>query len=32
MYEHNMRVYIPTPIYTNAKNILLKKSKWIKNT
>ncbi len=25
MYEHNMRVYIPTPIYTNAKNILLKK-------
>ena len=27
MYEHNMRVYIPTPIYTNAKNILLKKSK-----
>ena len=24
MYEHNMRVYIPTSIYTNAKNILLK--------
>lgn len=24
MYEHNMRVYIPTSMYTNAKNILLK--------
>ena len=24
MYEHNMRFCIPTPIYTNAKNILLK--------
>lgn len=24
MYEHNMRIYIPTSIYTNAKNILLK--------
>lgn len=24
MYEHNMRIYIPTNIYTNAKNILLK--------
>ena len=24
MYEHNMRFYIPKPIYTNAKNILLK--------
>ena len=24
MYEHNMRIYIPISIYTNAKNILLK--------
>ena len=24
MYEHNMRLCIPTQIYTNAKNILLK--------